>query len=284
MNTAIEIVGYGGLVPGVIAIAVYRLALWLPAGAGPRFSAALAFASAFFVGYVLMPDWAELAPTRHWHWLPYLAGMAAILGAVGLADGVSIVDRWLLQGLLAIVGGWLLVPDWASLQPSRAVYVPLLSVYFVVLCAALDGLPERLPGRLFPVLLGVVSVASTISIAFFVSVKLGQVAGIATAGLLGCGVANLTRPTSVASRGVIPGYVVIVGGLAFVAGIEPEPPLLALLLIPAAPLALWSCAWGPLSRTRGYAGAASQFAAVLLPAAVGFVAVFLTQGGADRGY
>src|SRR5437762_9081112 len=128
MNTSIELFGYGIAVPAAVAIAVMRLALRLPAeDVARRYAAALAFCLAFFVAYALLPPWAAMVPTRHWHWLPYLALAAMVIGPVGLAGGVRAFERWLLHLLLAVVAAWFLVPTWASLQPWRGASIFLLS-------------------------------------------------------------------------------------------------------------------------------------------------------------
>ena len=68
-----------------------------------------------------------------------------------------------------------------------------------------------------------------------------------------------------ALRGLVPGYTVLTCGIAFAGAIEPEPPALNMLLAPAAPLALWLCAWGPAARLRGVAAWLAQSAVVLIP-------------------
>jgi hypothetical protein len=61
----------------------------------------------------------------------------------------------------------------------------------------------------------------------------------------------------------VPVVVILVGGIAYVGCIEPEPPQGALLLAAAAPMALWPCAFAPLALQRGARGLAMQAAAVL---------------------
>ena len=72
-------------------------------------------------------------------------------------------------------------------------------------------------------------------------------------------------------RGLIPAFMVVVGGTAFVGCIEPQQPVFAILLVPAAPLALWTCVWGPLARLRGAAAIAAQSIAVLITLAVALI-------------
>ena len=85
-----------------------------------------------------------MTPSRHWHWLPYLALASTLIGPIGLAGGVTVVERWLLHLLLAVVSAWFLVPTWASLQPLRGAYVILLTAVVFLLSTLLDPLPARL--------------------------------------------------------------------------------------------------------------------------------------------
>jgi hypothetical protein len=280
-NLAFEIGIYGGLVPFVIAIAVWWLCWWaLTETTRTRYAAALALAAAFCTGYVILPEWAELVPVRHWQWLPYVAALAGVVSPIGLAAGVSRIERGILHALLAGGAAWLLVPDWESLEPSRGVYVALLGGYLFVLATLLDLLPDRLSGVTLQLWLTLAAFAVAGTIAAFVSAKYGQVATVAASSLLGCTVAGWSRGTSTTTRGLIPVFALLIGGATFVGAIEPEPPMYAILLVPAAPLALWLFAWGPLSRLRGIAAFAAQACAVLLPIGIAVAALVIAEQSA----
>ncbi len=93
MNLAIEI-----LVPIITSIVIVFLSRrFLPDRVSNRYAAAIAFAAAFFIGYVLLPSWAEPPPNRHWHWLPYLVAGAMVIGPLGLASGILAAERWLMK-------------------------------------------------------------------------------------------------------------------------------------------------------------------------------------------
>jgi hypothetical protein len=286
MNFVIEVLVYGGIVPAAIAVAIVCLSRrFLPESVSNRYAAAIAFAVAFFVGYALLPSWADLLPKRHWQWLPYLGAVAVVLGPVGLATGVRAPERWLLFLLLAIATAWALVPTWPGLKPPRSVYVPCLAGYLLLLTTLLEPLPARLIGKLFVALLTVVSGSVAIALAAFVSLKFGQVAGIAAAATAGCWVASLFHNHDSTTRGLVPAFTIVVGGLAFVGFIEPQQPLKAMLLVPAAPLALWASVWGPLARLRGIAAGAAQTAIVLVPLAIALIWLLFGEGaGQTDGY
>jgi hypothetical protein len=74
-----------------------------------------------------------------------------------------------------------------------------------------------------------------------VAVRFGQLAAIAAGGLAGTWIAGLLS----AKRGdlpvlsVIPVFAVVVGGVAWIACVEPEPAMAGLLVIPLLPLGIW---------------------------------------------
>lgn len=285
MNLAVQNLVVGGIVPGVIALITVPLCRrFLPEGVSSRNAAAVAFAAAFFAGYVLLPSWAELRPTRHWHWFAYLGAIAMVVAPVALAAGVSVGERWLLHLLLAVVAASVLVPDWPGIAPQRSVYAALLATYLFLLTALLDALPLRLFGPLFLALLSVVAACVAVPTAVVVSGKFGQLGGIATAATVGCLASSVWCREAITIRGLIPVFTLVVGGLAFVGCIEPQQPLFALLLIPASPLALWTCVLGPQARLQGIKGAAVQIALVFVPLVLAVGAVVLGESGGSPGY
>jgi hypothetical protein len=71
-------------------------------------------------------------------------------------------------------------------------------------------------------------------------------------------------PWPLLTAALIPVYVVLCGGSAFVAAIEPIPTKYLLLLAPAAPLLLWLFAWGPLAKLKGPAAIVAQCIVVMI--------------------
>ena len=269
MSEAIEIGGYGILLPAAISFGVYLLIQrCLPTAVGQRYAAAAAVGLAFIAGYVLLPPWAALVPERHWQWLPCLAAAAMLVGPLAQAVGIISGERWLLHAALSGAAAWLLVPDWGGLEPPRAVWIGLLAGYLWLMITTISALPDRLLGGLFLTLLTALSLVLAATLAIAISLKYGQVAGIAAAAMAGCTLASFLSRQSCAARGVIAMYAVLVGGMAFVGCIEPQRPLVALLLIPAGPLALWLFAGGPLARWTGSVAGALRIVAVLVPPVV----------------
>ena len=279
MNAAISLVVYSIAAPAVVALAAaFVLQRILPERIGQRMALAVALAAGFCAGYWLLGEWTSLIPQRHRQWLPWLAITAAFAGGSRASSYVS----WIVWALLAAASAWVLVPTWATLWPPRLVMIPLLAAYLLLLMALLAALPDRLLGRLFVVLLAAAAIGVALLIAVGVSLKISQIALAAAAAFGGCSVAAFIPSKAVqsadseratASRGLIPAFAVLIGGLAFAGTIEPQPPLPIILLAPAAPLALWLLATGPLAKTQGWQAAVLQFAAVLLPLIIAIAVV-----------
>jgi hypothetical protein len=87
---------------------------------------------------------------------------------------------------------------------------------------------------------------------------------------------------ALAIRGLIPVFVLLVGGMAFAGAIEPSPKIYAMFLAPAAPLMLWLFAAGPLARLQGWKAIAAQTAAVIAVLAVALVLVVFGDRGSDE--
>jgi hypothetical protein len=185
-----------------------------------------------------------------------------------MATGLQRVERWLLFALIAFLSAWLLVPAWPGLRPPRPIAIPLLAGYLLLLAAALEPLSQRFSSA--QVLAAFAPAAACVAalIAVSVSVTYARPTGAAAVALAGCGSAAWLWPNPLAGRALSLSYAAIVGGWAFIGCIEPQQPLLGLLLAPLAPLALWCCAVGPLSRLRGFAATAVQITTVLLPLAL----------------
>ena len=114
---------YSVAAPAATAVAVASLSrVVAPDWLSRRFALPLGLAAGFFVGYVILPEWAAIVPVRHWHWLPWV-GAAAVLGAIS-REGVTTttfgsVERWPVFAALALFAAWNLVPLWPHLAPPR---------------------------------------------------------------------------------------------------------------------------------------------------------------------
>jgi hypothetical protein len=264
MKLAIEILVYGVAVPGAVAFAI----VWMGLRRGSlrvlaRSIEGVAVAAAFFLGCVLTLGRDAVVPTRHWQWLPWVTVLAGVTGTI-VPEGVYAKNlRWLFLAALAIIAAWLIVPTRPTLWPPRPISIALVSAYFFVIMALLDVLPEQLLGKAFLAQLAMAAGTVAVLLVAEISMTFGQLGLAAAAGLGGAWAASCFSNSPVLARSVIPAFAVVTGGLAYIGCIGCTPPLLALLLVPAAPLCLFAFAYGPLSRLRGVAGGALQTAMVM---------------------
>lgn len=275
MDDVLQFVGLM-LIPAVTALAVAAICLKYLPPAVARYAFAAATATGFCVGSLLYPDRLPLVPERHWHWLPYLGLLAIWLGSV--PERMPWWLRWLGYAGLAALAGAELVPGYADLQPAWYVLTPLLTVYLFAITCLLSLLPERLRGRLFLGLLAATAAATSVLVTSEISLRIGLFSLRIAAALATCGVVSwlIRFPAAVklqsAVLALIPVFVVLVGGTAFVGAIEPQEPRYLLLLTTIAPLMLWLFAWGPLARLQGWSASVAQVAAVAsVPIAVGLL-------------
>ena len=237
MNGAIEIAGKAIVAPLAVSLVVSWLSpRLLHTEAAARYASAVGLAMGFCAGFILLGSWADLTPSRHWHWTFYLALGAAALGAIAVSKGLALPERWLLLLIGAFVAAWLLVPNWPSLHPPRSTWIPLLATYLFLLAALIEPLMSRLPAVRMLALLSASALCVAVLIAAFVSLTYAQFAVGSAAALAGCAFAARLSNTSTV-RGVGLAYALVVGGWAFVGCIEPREPLLGILIAPVAPLA-----------------------------------------------
>lgn len=235
------------------AVAAFALALLMRRlWGGGRGVGAIAFAAGQTLGTAwLLFGSGDVWPTRNLHWPPWVAVAAALLGPTLVVSGLIAVERWLLTLGAAAVAAVVLVPAWPDLWPPRAYSLGLFALTATVLARSLDSLIHRSSPRIIAVLMAGSAISAAMLIAAALSLSLGEATLTTAAALTGTAIALSFRSDEAAVRGLCLPYALGVGGWCYVTAIEPpppEPPLLALLFIPAAPLVLWLTAVGPLSR------------------------------------
>lgn len=285
------------LPPLLLAMAVaWAAGFLLSAEVAARWRAAAGAAAGMFLGYALLPDWAPLAPERHWHWLAYLPVAAAILGAAIAGKGTAAWERLLAFAVVAAVAALALVPDWDSLHPPRRVWIPLLTGYLTLIYALLAALPARVRGGAgFAYLLAVSAFGVAALVGYEVSVKYGQLGAAFASALVGVALWAIlarrrgapgdevdahTAPASDNGLALAAVYAVAIGSLAFVGTVEPTEPATPLLFAPLAPMALWLFAAGSLSRIKPILAAALQ--TLLIVAILAAIAIWLYSRAADE--
>src|SRR5262245_19884057 len=150
---------YAGLLPAGVALLLLAVPLWLRPELGEpavRWLGAAALAGGFFAGYVGL-GWAPLRPAEPWHWLPWLALLAGVAGALPL-PGVLRAVLWL--GVAALAAWLLFVPgeDWEALR--QRCYLAVGGG--VLALGLLIPMARRQPGPGLPLLLALAALAGAV--------------------------------------------------------------------------------------------------------------------------
>ena len=278
-QTVIDFVLRGGVIPSIAALGVFFAIGWLwPSDLARRYRSGVAFALAVFIGYVLLPSTTSLLPSQFYEWIAYFGLLAAFLMGLARAEGVSRAERWSAVYVFAPIAAWLIVPQWPELSPPWPLQWASLSIAMIMLTALLNPLPQRLAGRAFPLWLMVAAAATSVAVVSEVSETFGLMAALPAGALTGCGLAGLLVKEPVDWRGVLLPYATVVGGYAYTGFVYPTEPLWPVLLLPAAPLALWLCALGPLARLSGFRAIAVEAVCLGIPIAAAWA---LLQTGSD---
>jgi MFS family permease len=248
-----------------------------------RFGASLAFAIAFAVGLAIATKLELLWPQRHWHWLPWLTLLAAIVGAFGASEKRPSGARKAVLLLTVAACALLLVPAWPDLKPGRPIAIALLTGYLFLLAISFESLASRMSA---PHLLAQTTLASAglcMLVLVYFSVSYAGLVGVSTAALAGGWLSTVLQRENHLLSAFSLVYAVNIGGWAFIACVTPRPPLGGMLIAPLAPLSLWCCTRGPLSRLNGIAAAAVHSLLVLALLAIAVIALTAQIGNPFAG-
>jgi hypothetical protein len=238
----------GGVAPAIVAgVVLVLLRRFLPSELADRFAATVAVLSGFLTGYELL-GLAPWMPTTHWHWLPYAMLGAAVIGPV--AEGGGAFKRVFSHMVMAVAAAWMLVPTWDDLDPSRTIYLVVIVVYVIGLASLLEPLVKRFPGPLLPAILWATMTTAAVVLALSGSLRFAQITLAGAAALFGLMlVACLKRDVNMLT-GISSVFSVMAVGSLLIGRVNSfsEVPLASYMLVPVAPLLLWVCTTGPLSR------------------------------------
>ncbi|TWT38539.1 hypothetical protein [Blastopirellula retiformator] len=265
---------YGLATPLLVAAVCYWIASrFLSEKIRERWPASLALVVGFAAGSALM-NLAPWQPTQHWHWMPYALALAALVGSISAAEGVSLLERALLYGATAWVIAWFVAPTYDDLEPSRMSLLIGWPIYVMLIALAIDLLARRLTGPLLPAVVAA-SIAAGVLIVFLSgTATLMQIEAIGMAAAVGIAlVATFFKDKPTFAGAALPatvlsaGYLLVAKSQSF-----SDVPLLAYALPPLAPLALWLSQAKPIADRPGFVGVLLR---ILVPAIVCGVAVGL---------
>jgi hypothetical protein len=262
LSEILEMVGYGLVLPAVVAAAGVWLALRL--GGGEPLGVGAGLAAGFAALAASQSDWRILRPEESWDWLPALGLLAAVM-AVGDRNALS---RWSGRVVAAALTGVLLLSAQAkrgALPPYLFASLPLI---VLILWALLDLAVRRRPGATLPALLTLVA---------FSAAALGEMGDFLTAAQRGLVVAGTLagwtfvawrRPTPGVCRAGVGVLAVLLPGVLFVGAFNRygDVPTLSYLLVLVAPLCLGAMSLLPFGKP-GWRAVLFLAAATLIPLA-----------------
>jgi hypothetical protein len=249
--------------PAVVALAIVLVA---PRISPRRFALAwwliAAFVVAYAVGHALAagPDW-RLWPARNWHWMFYLVPLAGLVGVISTSNNASSTNRCLMMASFAILAAGLLTSR-PTLWAPRATSGLMLFAYFTFAWSALAPIERRTSPAALAGSFALASAALSLMISEHISLSDGAIIVAAAAALAIIAIAAWLARRAEPAAGLAVPFAIALGGWAWIETLS-EARLWPVLLIPLAPLALWTAQSGPLSRLRRPAALGVQFAAVL---------------------
>ena len=288
---------FNAAVFGILTPAVVAGLLWLiAAGAGGEADArrswagALAVIVGFWAGYV----------TLNWDGGDLAASLTAFVGepketgyivaaalAVGLLDSLvgernrlvaSAALGAVVVGLMYLLVGDLFGDPWSTL--GTVVRIAVVGVGFAAMRAPLEDRAARSSGATLPVVLTLIGTGAALVLALRGTARIGQHIGILTAAAGASIPIAWWRGWLSLDRGAISAFTVILAGL-FLSGYFYMfgAPLVASLLLLAAPHALWIAEIGPLGKLSGWKATLSRVTFVAIAVAGAIVVAWMGSGG-----
>jgi len=258
------------VVSGTVLLVTWRRR---PPLAGGRWSGAVALSIGYVAGHLGIAGLPPFPPIEATQGLAYLALAAMMLGLVdALCRKNPAWRRWGLRLLLAGATVWLLLRSILSLAWMIALSVALLAFW-----AQLEVLAERQPGAGLPLLLLVVTAATSVILLVSGSALLGQLGGGLTAAIAASGVVAWRSPTFSLSRGATPVVSVLLAGLWLNGSFYAETPLTSVALMALSLTAAWVGQAERVQRLARWQANLVRGGAVLIPLVLAVVVAFIAS-------
>lgn len=254
---------YGLVIPAAVAAAFLLAWRWLlPGEWAKRSGASLALVAGFFAGYALL-DLGQWKPRFYWHWLPYVALMTLVAGALQSLGGKGFGKWRIVGGIVSLAtvafALWLLLPTWSKIVAVRTVYyavwIPLTFGIAMLIDPLLrKPLCERFPQALPGMILAAAFFFASAMIFLSGSGKLAQVSGAAFGAMLGIAVVGCFHRDGNELSDLATPQAVLLCGLLLAAQVDShsDVPLACYLLVPLAPLTLWLIAFKRVSQLSAW--------------------------------
>jgi hypothetical protein len=246
----LQAVGFGLLVPAVVAVVGLLLAQRLGGGEPLGVGAGLA------AGFVALAaskqtDWDFLRPKEPWDWLPALGLLAVVAATAGQLGKWPVGVRRLGRAAVAVLTAVLLTFAQSardSITPKWYVALPLA---VLALWGVLDLAVRRLPGGTIPALLTLTALAAVVMSEQGGFLTLAQLGGVVTGALAGWALVAWRRPRPGVCLAGVAVLAVLLPSLLFLVSFNSssELPTASYLLLLAAPLCLGAMSLLPLGQS-----------------------------------
>jgi len=246
-----QAIGLLGAVFGLATIVAVASALVVAAlgtrlirsGRGNGFLLPCAVVIGFFAGYLMLPrEFAALVPqqNRPWQWLPCFAAITAILSAS--LSPLSRPAAWILPLVVsACIAAAVFAPSWPIFGLTRRPLHLVVGLYLVLVGGPLLYLPSKVRERWLLPSLALSGAIAAVVVGAKVSLRLAQLAATSAGTFLAAAITNewLAKASDHSLRNCVAVFSILVGGSAWLAFVEPDPPQPMLLIVPLMPLLLW---------------------------------------------
>jgi len=231
----------GFVVPATFAVLV--ASMWrrrITAESGRQLGTILAFISGFHAGYWLL-GLGPVRPEAHWQWLPWLLCLTLFAGLPPFSGRSAMSARLGLTVFIAALSGWLLVPAWEHLEPSRTIHLAAFGAAVLFSATALQPLTIRVPPVWVMASLTGSLAAGAVILALAGSLRFAQMAGCGVAALLGMIAAARLDKGRISTDALVLPYTLLVTALMMIGRVNSfsDVPLVSYLLVTFAPLSLW---------------------------------------------
>jgi hypothetical protein len=248
-----------------LTIAAGVLAVVLGVG-GRRFAAAGA-ALALAAGVAAGNHFQEAMPLKPekaaWHWLPWVALEALLIGLLTRRPEVPAVLGWLLRATTAAGAALLLMPE--AFRAEAWWHLWAFAAVVLILWGLLEYAADHPPGGALPLGLALAFLGSATILLHAHSARLADIAVMTASGLSGIAVIAWWAKTGIS--GAMPAAAVLLPGVLLAGYTETfsDVPWTSFLVAGAAPLVLLPTLLPPLSRWSGWRLRLVQLGLLLVP-------------------
>lgn len=205
----------------------------------------LALAVGFHLAY-WMVGLGPLRPESHWHWIPYVITVAAVISC---AKAIGTWNRGARAALILISSAafaFFLVPTWQDLEPTRSVLIVGWSLTVAGVTLSAESLAQTLftskrSHQVLLVALLISSLAGAVVLLLADNLRFSQMAMALAAAIVGLLIANSIQSIPPQAESTLFPAVTAISGLLLIGRVNSfsDVPWISYVLVVIAPLGLW---------------------------------------------